>query len=175
MDVDKVEKLDKHLVDAVLAQKEVLAPEFKHFLPRLVEAIARRPYHESQRDELTGKLQRVGRPVEPLGKAGAVLGRFQYGSLCTGWLRRPLCCCDRDDRLTLDVEAVKERGPEELGLELGDDAARGDNGVEICVLLARLAVDSPAGGVRGVAKAGGAKLLTRLSGGGDLSGGAWRP
>ena len=41
------------------------------------------------------------------------------------------------------MEATKEGGPEELGLELGDHVARGDDGVEVGVLFARLSVDGP--------------------------------
>ena len=50
-----------------------------------------------------------------------------------------------EDTRTLDVKATKEGRPEELGLELGDNGSRGDDGVEVGVLFARLSVDGPVG------------------------------
>ena len=52
---------------------------------------------------------------------------------------------DRGDLRTLDVKAAEEGRPEELGLELGNDASGRDDGVEVGVLLGGLAVDSPGG------------------------------
>ena len=50
-----------------------------------------------------------------------------------------------EDTRTLDMKATKEGRPEELGLELGNDASGRDDGVEVGVLLGGLAVDSPGG------------------------------
>ena len=60
----------------------VLAPELGHLVAALVQAVAGRPYHEDEGDELTGELQAIRRPVEPLGEAGAIFRGLQYGSLC---------------------------------------------------------------------------------------------
>lgn len=154
MDVDEVEELDEHLVDAVLPLLYVLVPEFRHLLSALVETITRRPHHEDQSNELTGELEAVRGPVEPVGEARAVFRGFQYGSWCTARAGPPVSdrgrWHDRDDQLTLNMEAVKERRPEKLGLELGDYEARGDDGVQVGIFLARLAVDGPGGCVRPV-------------------------
>ena len=82
MDVDEIKQLDEHLINALLALLLVFIPELGHLIAALVQAVAGCPYHKHERDELTGELQAIRRPVEPLGEAGAIFRGLQYGSLC---------------------------------------------------------------------------------------------
>lgn len=79
MDVDEIEELVEHLVDAFLALRHVLVDEVGEFFASFVDAVARGPDGEGEGDQLTGELE-VAVPVEPLIEAATILGGIEYGS-----------------------------------------------------------------------------------------------
>ena len=66
MDVDEIEELEEHLVDALFARVHVFVSELGDLLARLVHAEACSPDDESESDQLTGKLQTVRVPIVPI-------------------------------------------------------------------------------------------------------------
>ena len=80
MDVDQVEELDEHLVDALLALVDVFVSQFEHLLSRLVDTVAGGPDYESEGDQLTGEREAVRTAIVPVAEAGAVFCGLEDGS-----------------------------------------------------------------------------------------------